>query len=178
MAKAAKKTDTHNQEVEIKFQVDDLTTLARKLRSAGFKIKTKRTHEMNVLYDFADGRLRKRGDVLRIRQYGEKWTVTHKSKGTTGRHKTRTELETEVSDGQQLADIFEAIGLKPTFRYEKFRAEWTDANGDVVVDETPVGNIAEIEGDPEWIDRTAKNLGIADADCITKSYPELFSEWK
>src|SRR6266404_8214406 len=135
MAKATKKANTNNQEVEIKFRVDDLKSLARKLRAAGFKVKTKRTHEMNVLYDFIDGRLRKRGDVLRIRQYGKKWTVTHKSKGTTGRHKTRTELETEVSDGEQLAAIFEAIGLKPTFRYEKFRAEWTDGNGDVVVDE-------------------------------------------
>jgi adenylate cyclase class 2 len=83
-----------------------------------------------------------------------------------------------VSDGEQLAAIFEAIGLKPSFRYEKFRTEWTDANGDVVVDETPIGNIAEIEGDPEWIDDTAKKLGISDAECITKSYPELFSEWK
>jgi adenylate cyclase class 2 len=131
-----------------------------------------------VLYDFPDGRLRKRGDVLRIRQYGDKWTVTHKSKGTAGRHKTRTELETEISDGEQLAEIFEAIGLKPSFRYEKFRAEWTDGKGEVVVDETPIGNIAEIEGKPDWIDRTARTLGISDADCITKSYPELFSEWK
>jgi adenylate cyclase class 2 len=166
------------QEVEVKFKIDDLKTLARKLRAAGFKVKTKRKHEMNVLYDFPDGRLRKRGDVLRIREYGEKWTVTHKTKGTAGRHKTRTELETEVSDGKQLAAIFDAIGLKPTFRYEKFRTEWTDGKGEVVVDETPIGNIAEIEGDPKWIDETAKKLGIADADCITKSYPELFSEWK
>jgi adenylate cyclase, class 2 len=166
------------QEVEIKFRVEDLNDLARKLRSSGFKIKTKRTHEFNVLFDFPDSKLRKRGEVLRIREYGSRWTVTHKTKGAVGRHKTRTEVETEVSDGQQLVALFEAIGLKPSFRYEKFRTEWTDGKGQVVVDETPIGNIAEIEGSAAWIDRTAKQLGISKADYSTKSYADLFFEWK
>src|SRR5258708_31782700 len=176
MAKAKSKSNT--QEVEIKFKVDDLKALAKKLHSSGFKVKTRRTHEFNILFDFPDSQLRKRGEVLSIREYGKRWMVTYKGKGKAGRHKTRTELETEISDGEQLIAIFEAIGLKPSFRYEKFRTEWTDGEGAVVVDETPIGNIAEIEGEPKWIDRTAKKLGISDADCITKSYPELFSEWK
>src|SRR4051794_24054539 len=95
------------QEVEIKFRVEDLNALAKVLRSSGFKIKTKRTHEFNILFDFPDSKLRKSGEVLRVRQYGDRWTVTHKTKGTAGRHKTRTELETEVADGQQLSAIFE-----------------------------------------------------------------------
>jgi adenylate cyclase class 2 len=176
MAKA--RSDASPQEVEIKFKVEDLKALAKKLRSAGFKIKTKRTYESNVLFDFADGKLRKGGEVLRIRQYGKRWTVTYKSKGTAGRHKTRTELETEVADGQQLTAIFDAIGLKPSFRYEKYRTEWTDGKGVVVVDETPIGNIAEIEGKAAWIDRTAKQLGIPHAAYSTKSYIDLFLEWR
>ncbi|MCU1310314.1 MAG: adenylate cyclase [Candidatus Angelobacter sp.] len=176
MAKA--QSNSSPQEVEIKFKVDDLKALAKKLCSTGFKIKTKRTHEFNILFDFPDSKLRKRGEVLRIREYGKSWTVTCKGKGKAGPHKTRTELETEVSDGQQLAAIFEAIGLKPSFRYEKFRTEWTDGKGAVVVDETPIGNIAEIEGKAAWIDRTAKQLGISKAEYSTKSYIELFFEWK
>jgi adenylate cyclase class 2 len=176
MAKA--QSHSSPQEVEIKFKVDDLKVLAKKLRSSGFKIKTKRTHEFNILFDFPDAKLRKRSEVLRIREYGKQWTVTYKGKGKAGPHKTRTELETEVSDGQQLAVIFEAIGLKPSFRYEKFRTEWTDGKGAVVVDETPIGNIAEIEGKAAWIDRMAKQLGIAKAEYSTKSYIDLFFEWK
>jgi adenylate cyclase class 2 len=171
-------TKATGQEVEIKFRVDDLKALARKLRAAGFKIKTKRTHEMNVLYDLPGGPLRQRGEVLRLRKYGKQWTLTHKTKGEAARHKSRTETETQISDGQQLETIFNALDLTSTFRYEKFRTEWTDGKGAVVVDETPIGNIAEIEGSATWIDRTAKKLGVSEADYSTKSYTELFFEWK
>jgi len=66
----------------------------------------------------------------------------------------------------------------PSFRYEKFRAEWTDGKGNVVVDETPIGNFGEIEGSPRWIDATAKKLGVSRADYITKNYATLFFDWK
>jgi adenylate cyclase class 2 len=174
MAKGAKTS----KEIEIKFQVNDLKALARKLRAAGFHIRTRRTHEMNVLYDLPSGLLRKRGEVLRIRKYGQQWTVTHKTKGQAGRHKSRNETETQVTDGPALASIFESMGFIPAFRYEKFRTEWTDGIGHVVVDETPIGNIAEIEGSTRWIDQTAKKLDIAPADYSTKSYAQLFVDWK
>ena len=74
--------------------------------------------------------------------------------------------------------ILRALGYSPTFRYEKFRAEWTDGKGAVVVDETPVGNFCEIEGPPRWIDATAKKLGVRAEDYITKNYATLFLEWK
>jgi adenylate cyclase class 2 len=74
--------------------------------------------------------------------------------------------------------ILRALGYSPTFRYEKFRAEWTDGKGQVVIDETPIGNFCEIEGPPRWIDATAKKLGVSPADFITKNYATLFFEWK
>ena len=66
----------------------------------------------------------------------------------------------------------------PSFRYEKYRAEWTDGQGEVVVDRTPIGDLAEIEGDSHWIDRIAKALSVSQADYITASYAELFFQWK
>ena len=88
------------------------------------------------------------------------------------------ENETRVSDGARTDSILRALGFRPTFRYEKFRAEWTDDIGHVVVDETPIGNFAEVEGLPRWIDRTAQQLGIARSAYITSSYAPLFLEWK
>ena len=64
------------------------------------------------------------------------------------------------------------------FIYEKYRSEWSDGKGHVVLDHTPIGDVAEIEGQPRWIDRTAQALGVAPSDYITKSYAELFFEWK
>jgi adenylate cyclase class 2 len=166
------------QEIEIKFRVDNLQALARKLRVAGFRVTTRRTHEMNTLYDLPGGVLRARKELLRLRQYGQKWTLTHKSKKETARHSSREELETSVGDGKQMDAILRVLGFAPSFRYEKFRAEWTDGKGQVVVDETPVGNFCEIEGAPRWIDATAKKLGVMESDYITTNYAGLFAQWK
>ncbi|MDP9266901.1 MAG: class IV adenylate cyclase [Acidobacteriota bacterium] len=165
-------------EVEIKFLAPELAALREKLRTAGFSERTPRTHEMNVLYDLPGQALRSRGELLRIRKYGDKWTLTHKSPGTTGKHKSRAETETEVEDGGALESILRSLGLDETFRYEKYRSEWSDGEGHVVLDETPIGNVAEIEGPPEWIDAMAEKLGISERDYITKSYGQLFEDWK
>ena len=74
--------------------------------------------------------------------------------------------------------ILRALGFTPIFRYEKYRAEWTDGIGHVVLDETPIGNFGEIEGPPRWIDRTARALGIARSNYITQTYAPMFFEWK
>jgi adenylate cyclase, class 2 len=167
-----------SSEIEVKFRVGDLRTLRRKLRAAGFRLKTRRTHEMNTLYDLPGGVLRKHRELLRLRQYGSEWKLTFKSKGKIGRHSTRDELETGVGDGKLMNAILRALGYSPSFRYEKVRQEWTDSKGEVVADETPIGNFCEIEGSSRWIDATAKKLGVNHADYITKNYATLFAEWK
>ena len=139
---------------------------------------TRSTHETNTLYDLPGQKLRKKGELLRIRKYGDKWVLTHKAKGKAGRHKTRVETETGVTDGGKMEAILLSLRFSPSFRYEKYRAEWSDGRGHVVLDKTPVGNFGEIEGPARWIDRTAQALGILPADYITLSYAELFSEWK
>ena len=166
------------KEIEIKFQVVDLRALAGKLRAARFHLVTRRTHEMNTLYDLPGGVLRACNELLRLRKYGSEWTLTHKSGTKSGRHSSRVELETAVADGKKMDNILRALGYAPSFRYEKFRAEWTDKKGKVVVDETPIGNFCEIEGPPRWIDATAKKLGVKANDYITRNYATLFADWK
>ncbi len=164
------------KEVEIKFVIHDLNRLRSQLKSAGFREKTPRRHEINTLYD-RNGELRGRDELVRIRKYGDQWTLTHKAKSQSARHKTRVETETAVDDGEALDHVFRSMGFEPSFRYEKFRSEWTDGDGHVVLDETPIGTIGEIEGSPEWIDRIAAQLGVNERDYINKSYAELFREW-
>jgi adenylate cyclase class 2 len=166
------------QEIEIKFRVRSVRALNGKLRAAGFRQTTPRTNEMNTLYDLPGDVLRGRGELLRLRKYGAEWVLTHKAKGKPGKHKNRVETETRVSDGKKMDAILRALGFVPTFRYEKFRAEWTDGKGHVVVDETPIGNFGEIEGASRWIDATARKLGVSEADYLTHNYAGLFLEWK
>ena len=167
-------------EIEIKFRVSNLDSLIVRLRELKLKEVTPRTHEMNVLFDLPGRPLRSRGELLRLRKYGESWVLTHKarSKEESGPHKTRVETETRVENGEKMEAILRALHFDPCFRYEKFRAEWNDEHGHVVIDETPIGNFGEIEGPAEWIDSIAGRLGIPRSDYIAETYAGLFFSWK
>jgi adenylate cyclase class 2 len=169
-------------ETEIKFRVADIAELEVKLSSMSFHLDTPRSFESNTLYDTPDRKLRVKRELVRIRQYAGHWLLTHKRVPDSGigedRHKHRVETETELSNGDALAEVFTSIGFIPVFRYEKWRAEWSDNSGHCVIDETPLGIFAELEGAPAWIDSIAQKLGIDPADRMTLSYGRLFEQWK
>jgi adenylate cyclase class 2 len=131
---------------------------------------------------FYTTRLRNHTEILRIRNYAGRWTVTHKRLPDVGpgedRHKHRVETETSVGDGAVLAEVFRSLGMVESFRYEKWRTEWREGAGHCVIDETPIGNYAELEGEPEWIDRMAEQIAVRQQDYITLSYGRLFEQWR
>ena len=176
----SEKKSTGKLEIEIKARLTDHAAFAAKLPSLGFHLKTPGTMERNILFDTADGQLRQRRELLRIRHYGNHWKLTHKApaESDTGAHKSRVETETEIQDGNALAAIFERLGYRPVFIYEKVRAEWSDGEGEIVIDITPIGDFAELEGEHDWIDKTAATLGITPPQYVTASYGQLFLEWK
>jgi adenylate cyclase, class 2 len=97
------------------------------------------------------------------------------------RHKVREELETILTDAGSLTKIFEGLGLRGWFRYEKFRTpyklptrhKWAK---DLLIDydETPIGTFIELEGPPHAIDQAARLLGFHPRDFITKNYLVLY----
>jgi adenylate cyclase, class 2 len=178
-------------EIELKFPVSNPESLQIRLHQLGFHLDTPRTFEHNTLYDTPDRTLRNRREVLRIRQYGPLCTVTHKRQPDqqapvdTTRYKIRIETETIVAEGPALEEIFRQLGYLPAFVYDKFRTEWSQSVGPapsitahLVIDETPIGNYAELEGPPAWIDETLAKLGVDPATCLTDSYGRLFLDWK
>jgi adenylate cyclase, class 2 len=169
-------------ETEIKFRVKDLSDLAGRLSAAGFHLETPRAFESNILYDTPSRSLRSRTEILRIRQYDGKCILTHKRLPEDGigedKHKHRIETETRIENGTALATVFKSLGLVPAFRYEKWRSEWSDGVGHCVVDETPIGNYAELEGSSEWIDKAAQRIGVQPEEYLTLSYGRLFDQWR
>ncbi len=165
-------------ETEIKLALADRESLLGRLPGLGFRLAVPRQFEANTLYDLPDGVLRQAGRILRLRQTGEgansRWVLTYKGPATTGKHKSREELETGVNDGSLLARMLERLGYRPTFRYEKYRTEFTDGEGMLTVDETPIGEFLELEGEAEWIDRQAAKLGYGESQYITRSYGGLY----
>jgi adenylate cyclase class 2 len=178
-------------EIELKIPVHDPEALQSRLPQLGFHLVTPRTFEHNTLYDTPNRDLRARRQILRIRQYGTVCTVTHKRQPDqqapvdTTRYKIRVETETIVAEREALAEIFLQLGYTPAFIYEKYRTEWSHSTGinseiaaHLVIDETPIGNYAELEGPTAWIDQTLAELDIDPATCLTDSYGKLFLDWK
>lgn len=169
-------------ETEIKFAVRDQAALAAQLETLGFRLITPRSFESNQLFDTPERSLRARRELVRIRNYAGRTILTHKRLPDSGvgedRHKHRVESETELADAVALVRVFAALGLEPVFVYEKWRAELADNEGHCVIDETPIGTYAELEGAPEWIDRIAASLDIGPQDRLTLSYGRLFEQWR
>jgi adenylate cyclase class 2 len=197
-------------EIEIKLAVRDGKALARALKRLGAKTanpKAPRMHEMNLIFDTPDGGLAKHGQLLRIRtetpaplkkgvrrKVAAQTLLTFKSPpaelaigdvGPAGdrRHKVREEIETELTDGATMQRIFEGLGLRGWFRYEKYRTTYVLpgrhawAKGLLIeVDETPIGTFVELEGQAAAIDRAAKELGFSTRDYVLKNYLVLYVE--
>jgi len=168
-----------SQETEIKLAVPDVKSARRLLRGAGFRVTRRRVFEANTLFDTASLTLRKSSRLLRIRTAGPVATLTFKGKPAAGKHKSREELETKISDAEKMSAILERLDFRPVFRYEKYRTEFQQLRraGVAVLDETPIGVYLELEGPEHWIDRTARLLGFTEHDYITASYGRLYLEW-
>lgn len=171
---------TNNLEVEVKLRIPGtLGEIRRIIKERGFERSKRRVFEQNTLFDTPDLKLRRRREVIRVRRVGSLGILTYKGVSILSRHKSREELETQVGDPDRLQLILARLGYYPVFRYEKFREEFErpGREGIITVDETPIGNFLELEGAPEWIDITARQLGFSAADYITRSYASLYLAW-
>jgi adenylate cyclase class 2 len=193
-----------NQEVEIKLRVADVPALRRRLKQLSAREVSPRTHESNTLYDTARKDLARRGQLLRIRveqpspkrnrndrRLPTRTILTYKGppqsalhvRPTIGRpkkksrYKVREEVEVTVCGVEEMRRILHALGLRPTFRYEKFRTTYalpSLRNLKIEFDETPIGTFLELEGAPSAIDRVAGLLGYSHSYYITQTYGALY----
>jgi adenylate cyclase, class 2 len=165
------------REIETKFRVVDRAALEARLRALGAEAGEAEA-ESNVLYDDAAQSLKGKGCALRVRTVDGRGLLTFKGPADVAAGvKSRVEWESEVAGPEAVARVLEALGYRPWFRYEKRRATWTFADGErplVVVDETPLGLFAEIEGTDPAVRALAKELGVAEADFIAESYIALW----
>jgi adenylate cyclase class 2 len=167
------------QETEIKLAVKDARSARRRLREAGFVVSRPRVFEVNTVLDTPELGLRASSRLLRIRQAGKVATVTFKGVPETRKHKTREELELEISNAATMTSIMERLGYHRVFRYEKYRTEFRRPRraGIAMLDETPLGVYLELEGTPHWIDLSARRLGFQESDYITASYGRVYLDW-
>jgi len=190
------------RETEIKLHISDVKVFQRKLKKLGAKTVGAgdgRVHEFNTIFDTPEGGLAKHGQLLRIRTEtasgkgkgagAKRIVLTFKQPTVKGvsdegaRFKVREETETELTDSIALTKIFEGLGMRGWFSYEKYRTTWQLGAKEkwakdllIEVDETPVGTYVELEGPPEAIDRAAEAFGFARKDYLLKNYLTLYAE--
>jgi adenylate cyclase, class 2 len=162
-------------ETEVKLRSAGPEAARAAVARLGARLKRPRHFEDNVLLDDAAGSLRAAGTILRLRRVPEGGVLTYKGPRLADVGlKSREERETTVADADVLQGILERLGLRPVFRYQKYREAWEWRGQEIVVDETPIGTFLEIEGDAEGITAAARVLGYSEADFVTESYIGLF----
>jgi adenylate cyclase class 2 len=177
-----------NREIEIKLPVADISELIRKLgrlrATCGGRVL-----ERNALFDTPDSDFRRRGRLLRVRvetpaPFGlvpgglQRTLITSKAPASAAgrsRYKQRLEREVVVQSAKSLPPIFRSLGLRPGFRYEKYRTSFRLPGLHLDLDETPVGVFLELEGAPGAIDHAARSLGFSRRDYIRSTYWGLYA---
>ncbi len=167
------------QEQEAKFFLSDRTGLETRLKAQGAVLVTGRVHERNLRFDTPDRRLASAFQVLRLRQ-DDRVRLTYKAAGEiVDGVRARPEIEFEAGDFEAAQAFLEALGYEVSFEYEKFRTTWHFEEMEVVLDETPLGDFAEIEGRGGiQIEAAARRLGLDWGARINESYAFLFEAAK
>jgi adenylate cyclase, class 2 len=162
-------------ETEIKIALTDARSATALLTAKDFQIIKPRVFEANIVLDTPHNLLRSSGRLLRIR-CEQDCILTYKGPAVRSRHKSREEIEVRVSDPAAAQLILKNLGYFPTFRYEKYRTEFARQSdqGLITLDETPIGCFLELEGESEWIDHAAMDLGFDESQYITESYGSLY----
>lgn len=170
-----------HEEIEVKLAAKDLGALRETLRDQGASLRAAAHEEVNDLYDYPQPSddpsrsLSGSGRTVRLRTAAGKAILTYKGKARFQNGvKTREEREVEVSDGGEAEGILEGLGLSRRFRYEKRREEWSFEDCAIALDETPIGNFVEVEGDPVSIRKVFVRLGLDFGEAIPYSYAELY----
>jgi len=165
------------EELEVKFYLNEPVILEEKVKALGAALVQPRIFELNLRYDTKDGELARTGQVLRLRKDVQA-VLTYKGPGRLRQDvSVRQEIEFTTSDFVAASHFLEALGYQVAIIYEKYRTTYQIGPTEIVLDEMPFGNFAEIEGpDPASIRALAIKLGLNWEARRTESYLALFKK--
>jgi adenylate cyclase class 2 len=174
------------REIEIKLPIEDIEETTEKVLSLGAELQENRHFEDNLVFDNESQDLRKQGVLLRLRvnrsnvETHPQCILTYKGKvDLSSGVRNREEIETQIGEPEHMIRILSNLSYFPVFRYQKYRAVYQiqDVDLDFCVDETPIGNYLELEGDPDAIHEYAARLGYRKDQYVTESYGGLYLRW-
>lgn len=136
-------------EIEAKFLDQDFTLIRQYLEANNARLIEPMRKMRRVILDFEDHRLQSNNSYVRVRDEGEKITVTYKQFDSLSVDGAK-EISLTVDDFEAACNIFEAIGLKISAYQESKRETWELGAVEIVLDEWPwLKPYIEIEGPDE-----------------------------
>ncbi len=117
------------EEIEVKFLNINVDELTQKLESLGAQKMFDKNYRRKV-FDYPDLRLNEDNAWVRVRDEGDKITLSYKKRLNTSAHDGSSndggmeEIELEVSDFDKMAVFFEKIGLALKFYEENRRIRY------------------------------------------------------
>lgn len=168
-----------NQELEVKFLIQDLAAVEQRLVNLGAELVQPRTFEVNLRFDTPDLSLSRNFRVLRLRlDTAARMTFKGPAHGEEG-VRVRQEIEFIVEDFEKARVFLEALGYQVSMGYEKFRTVYDIGEVHVTLDELPYGSFVEIEGpDPESILAVNQDLHLNWERRAPESYVAIFDRLK
>jgi adenylate cyclase class 2 len=150
-------------EIEVKFLNVNHDEIRAKLQKLGATLEKPMRLMRRTMFDFEDDRLHKAWSHFRVRDEGDKVTMTlkHHDKTTALHAQSVKEIETVVGDYETTVGIFKALGMVVKSEQDTKRETWRFKNSEIMLDEWPwIKPFIEIEGPTEEeIRDIAKLLG-------------------
>jgi len=154
-------------EIEAKWLNIDVATLRRKLESVGATLVQPERLMTRLIYDYADMRLEKTGGWVRVRNEGDKITLSYKQLSDRTVLGTK-EVSVIVDDFDATCSLLEAIGMRSNSFQETKRESWKLGGVEVELDTWPwIPSFIEIEAPSEKeLQSTAEKLGLAYSEAL------------
>ena len=170
------------REVELKGIVPDLDAARAALVRAGAALVYAGRLE-DKRYDTPERGLGNRDHVLRLRVYrGAEVRALLDWKGPTGYedgYKVREELSVPLGDGDALAAMLDRLGYVVTREIDREIEQYTVAGATVRFERYPrMDVLAEVEGEPEAIERAIAILGLPRAGFTTGRLPDFVRQYE
>lgn len=152
--------------MEIEIEAKFLDVNAGALRTALEKAGATLVHEERLMrrknFDHTDSRLEKIGGWIRVRDEGDKTTLTYKQLSNRTIEGTK-EIEVVVNDFDKTTDFLLAIGMDNKSYQETKRERWELDGVEVTIDTWPwIPTFVELEGKSEGkLKNVAEKLGLS-----------------
>lgn len=154
-------------EIEAKWLNIDIAEMRKKLTSAGATLITAERRMARSVFDYPDKRLDKISGWVRVRDEGDKITLSYKQLNDRTLHGTK-EVTVVVGDFDNTCAFLESIGLEQKAFQETKRESWKIGETEIELDTWPwLPSFVEIEAkDENTLRDTAKSLGLDYAEAL------------